>query len=99
MSRIRRLPPPPTPPPRRSAPASGPACTAHQRWASTLANRSNARHRSNIRAGVSGCHIFVPAPQGIGQRLKVVILPTSAVHAQEKRPLDVCEEGVPQETS
>ncbi len=84
-----------------------------QRWASTLANRSNARHRSNIRApprplpsdvclqsvgicvargagsdsqlsGVSGCHIFVPAPhapppKGIGQRLKVVILPTTAL--------------------
>jgi hypothetical protein len=82
-----------------------------QRWASTLANRSNARHRSNIRApphapsplppkcgnlcgqrgrerfiavaGVSGCHIFVPAPhapppKGIGQRSKVVILPTTA---------------------
>jgi hypothetical protein len=35
-------------------------------------------------AGVSGCHIFVPAPhapppKGIGQRSKVVILPTSAV--------------------
>ena len=84
----------------------------HARWASTLANRSNARHRSYIRApprllppdvciqsvgicvarvagsdselaGVSGCHIFVPAPhapppKGIGQRSKVVILPTTA---------------------
>ncbi len=83
-----------------------------QRWASTLANRSNARHRSNIRApprplppdvsiqsveicvakgegsdsqlaGVSGLHIFAPAPhapppKGIGQRSKVVILPTTA---------------------
>ncbi len=82
-----------------------------QRWASTLANRSNARHRSKIRAppgplppdvciqsvgicvargagsdsqlaGVSGCHIFVPAPhaphpKGLGQRSKVVILPTT----------------------
>ncbi len=85
-----------------------------QRWASTLAKRSNARHRSNIRAphvlspqmyvssvgicvargagsdsklaGVSGCHTFVPAPhapppKGIGQRSKVVILPTTA-HVQ-----------------
>jgi hypothetical protein len=86
--------------------------TNKQRWASTLANRSNARHRSNIRApprpfppdeciqsvgicvargagsdsylaGVSGCHTFVPAPhapppKGIGQRWKVVILPTTA---------------------
>ncbi len=83
-----------------------------QRWASTLANRSNARRWSNIRApprpippdvriqsvgiceargagsdswlaGVSGCHIFVPAPhapppKGLGQRSKVVILPTTA---------------------
>ncbi len=83
----------------------------YQRWASTLANRSNARHRSNIRApprplppdvctqsvkicvargagsdswlaGVSGCHIFVPAPhapppKGRGQKSKIVILPTT----------------------
>jgi hypothetical protein len=37
-------------------------------------------------AGVSGCHIFVPAPhapppKGIGQRSKVIILPTTAQHA------------------
>jgi hypothetical protein len=86
-----------------------------QRWTSILANRLNARHRSNIRAppphapspqmyvskvwesvwpeagagsdsqlaGVSRCHIFVPEPhapppKGIGQRSKVVILPTTA---------------------
>jgi hypothetical protein len=91
--------------------------TYRQRWALTLANRSNARQRSNIRApprppphrcmypkcenlcgqrvrkrfiaiaGVSGCHIFVPAPhapppKGIGQRSKVVILPTTSFYRQ-----------------
>ncbi len=84
-----------------------------QRWASTLANRSNARHRSNIRApptpppprcmytkcgnlcgqrgrkrfiaswGLRMSHICLctpcPSPKGIGQRSKVVILPTTAL--------------------
>jgi hypothetical protein len=90
-------------------------CVKKQRWASTLANRSNARHQSNIRASprplppdiciqsveicvargagsdsllawVLGCHIFDPAPhaptpKGIGQRSKVVILPTTVKKA------------------
>ena len=94
-----------------------------QRWASTLANRSNARHRSNIRApprplpydeciqsvgicvargagsdsqlaGVSGCHIFVPAPlapppKGIGQKSKVVILPTTGFLLKQKMQIAV----------
>jgi hypothetical protein len=70
-----------------------------QRWASTLANRLNARHRSNIQSvGICvarrGRKRFIaslgqdvtylslhpmppPPPQGIGQRSKFVILPTS----------------------
>ncbi len=46
-------------------------------------------------AGVSGCHIFVPAPhapppKGIGQRSKIVILPTTApaLSEEEKREQD-----------
>ncbi len=62
---------PPTPPPPRCLyPKCGNLC------------RQGAGSDSQL-AGVSGCHIFVPAshvppPKGIGQRSKVVILPTTA---------------------
>ncbi len=57
-----------------------------QRWASTLANRSNDRHRSNIT--YLSLHPM-PPPQGMGQRSKVFILPTSAQGSQSG-PLWVC---------
>jgi hypothetical protein len=91
-----------------------------QRWASTLANKSNARHRSNIRAphalspqmyvskvwesvwpegqdrkrfiaswGLRMSHICpctpCPCPKGIGQRSKVVILPTTGCRTIQAR--------------
>ncbi len=62
--------------------APPPQMYVYKVWESVWPEGQEAIH--SYVAGVSGCHIFVPAPhapppKGIGQRSKVVILPTTGL--------------------